>query len=241
MSIGISTEHRELAAEVARWAGTLDAPAAVRDAEQDPDATFATAWKAVTEMGLASIGVPERLGGGGGTLLDVAVALEACAAHLVPGPLLPTAVAAHALAGGPEADDVVATLPLGGGVALGLDGQVWGAPGAGHVLLVTPDGCVLAPAAAVPVEAGLGVDLSTRVGRLGAAEVRTLPGTVALEVDPAVVRRTAVTLAAAEAAGVARWCLATAVDYAKTREQFGNPIGAFQAIKHLCAEMLERA
>ncbi|MGN6781374.1 MAG: acyl-CoA dehydrogenase family protein, partial [Marmoricola sp.] len=87
----------------------------------------------------------------------------------------------------------------------------------------------------------LGVDLSTRVGRLGAAEVRTLPGTVALEVDPAVVRRTAVTLAAAEAAGVARWCLATAVDYAKTREQFGSPIGAFQAIKHLCAEMLERA
>ena len=54
-------------------------------------------------------------------------------------------------------------------------------------------------------------------------------------------RRTAVTLAAAEAAGVARWCLETAVDYAKVREQFGQKIGAFQAIKHLCAEMLETA
>ena len=53
------------------------------------------------------------------------------------------------------------------------------------------------------------------------------------------VRRTFVTLAAAEAAGVARWCLETAVDYAKVREQFGQKIGAFQAIKHLCAEMLE--
>ena len=47
------------------------------------------------------------------------------------------------------------------------------------------------------------------------------------------------THAAAEAAGVARWCLETAVDYAKVREQFGQTIGAFQAIKHLCAEMLE--
>ena len=49
------------------------------------------------------------------------------------------------------------------------------------------------------------------------------------------------TLAAAEAAGVARWCLETAVDYAKVREQFGQKIGAFQSIKHLCAEMLETA
>ena len=47
------------------------------------------------------------------------------------------------------------------------------------------------------------------------------------------------TLAAAEASGVARWCLDTAVEYAGVREQFGQKIGAFQAIKHLCAEMLE--
>ncbi|HRI98502.1 MAG TPA: acyl-CoA dehydrogenase family protein, partial [Nocardioides sp.] len=53
--------------------------------------------------------------------------------------------------------------------------------------------------------------------------------------------RTTVTLAAAEASGVARWCLETAVDYAKVREQFGQKIGAFQAVKHLCAEMLETA
>ncbi len=49
------------------------------------------------------------------------------------------------------------------------------------------------------------------------------------------------TFAAAEAAGIARWCLATAVDHAKVREQFGQKIGAFQAVKHLCAEMLETA
>ena len=55
------------------------------------------------------------------------------------------------------------------------------------------------------------------------------------------VRRTALTLAAAEASGTARWCLETAVEYAGVREQFGQKIGQFQAIKHLCAEMLETA
>ncbi|OOK72737.1 acyl-CoA dehydrogenase, C-terminal domain protein [Mycobacterium kansasii] len=55
------------------------------------------------------------------------------------------------------------------------------------------------------------------------------------------VENLAATLLAAEAAGVTRWALDTAVAYAKVREQFGKPIGSFQAVKHLCAEMLCRA
>ncbi|MFZ0832336.1 MAG: acyl-CoA dehydrogenase family protein, partial [Mycobacterium sp.] len=51
----------------------------------------------------------------------------------------------------------------------------------------------------------------------------------------------AATLLAAEAAGLARWTLDTATEYAKVREQFGKPIGSFQAVKHLCAEMLLRS
>ncbi len=46
------------------------------------------------------------------------------------------------------------------------------------------------------------------------------------------------TLLSAEAIGVARWATDTASEYAKIREQFGRPIGQFQAIKHKCAEMI---
>ena len=43
---------------------------------------------------------------------------------------------------------------------------------------------------------------------------------------------------AAEQVGGAQWCLETSVEYAKNRYQFGRAIGSFQAIKHLCADML---
>ena len=46
------------------------------------------------------------------------------------------------------------------------------------------------------------------------------------------------TLLSAEAIGVARWATDTASEYAKIREQFGRPIGQFQAIKHKCARMI---
>jgi alkylation response protein AidB-like acyl-CoA dehydrogenase len=53
----------------------------------------------------------------------------------------------------------------------------------------------------------------------------------------AVLRRAAVG-AAAEMLGCARRCMEMSVEYAKVRQQFGQPIGTFQAIKHACSEML---
>lgn len=54
-------------------------------------------------------------------------------------------------------------------------------------------------------------------------------------------RREGVLLAAAEQLGSAARTTETAVQHARGREQFGSPIGAFQAVKHLCAQMLVRA
>ena len=64
---------------------------------------------------------------------------------------------------------------------------------------------------------------------------------VVVEASRERVEELAATVLAAEAAGVTRWSLDTAVAYAKVREQFGKPIGSFQAVKQLCAEMLCRA
>ncbi|MFF4945172.1 acyl-CoA dehydrogenase [Streptomyces rubiginosohelvolus] len=58
--------------------------------------------------------------------------------------------------------------------------------------------------------------------------------------DPRLVRDLAAALLAADACGTAARSLDTAVAHAAVREQFGRPIGAFQAVKHLCADMLVR-
>lgn len=227
MSIGISDEHVELASSLRKWAADLKGRELARDAEEDGAATFGSAWAALCEMGVPTIGLPEAAGGGGGTMLDVAVALEACAHELVPGPLLGPAVAA---ALGVAADDAVVGVVLGD--------VAWDAPSATHLLAEVGGGWRLLPRDAVEVTPTTGLDLSRRFG-----SIRVLDPAAGESVDVTtdVVRRTAVTLAAAEAAGVARWCLSTAVEYAKVREQFGQKIGAFQAVKHLCAEMLETA
>ena len=52
------------------------------------------------------------------------------------------------------------------------------------------------------------------------------------------VRGVAAVILGAEACGVAGWAVDTAAAYARTREQFGRPIGQFQGVKHKCARML---
>ena len=64
MSIGISEEHTGLADSLRGWAASVGGVEAARAAEGDADAAFEDAWKGVVEMGLATIAVPESVGGG---------------------------------------------------------------------------------------------------------------------------------------------------------------------------------
>jgi 3-oxochol-4-en-24-oyl-CoA dehydrogenase len=92
---------------------------------------------------------------------------------------------------------------------------------------------------AVAVEALPALDATRAMGQLTFREGGlTLPADQQVLVSDADVRGLALTLAAAESAGIARWCLETASDYAKVRVQFGRPIGQFQAVKHALADML---
>jgi alkylation response protein AidB-like acyl-CoA dehydrogenase len=91
----------------------------------------------------------------------------------------------------------------------------------------------------VEIREELSVDRSRRISTVALDDVRTdgsarLPDGAAAV--PVVRHRGSVALAA-DATGAARRALEMAVEYAKTREQFGRPIGSFQAIKHKLADM----
>lgn len=233
MTIGIATEHVELAESLGDWASSVGAIEAIRAAEGDASAMAAWAQTCAV-VGLTSIAMAEPEGGGG-TVLDQAVALAAAANALIPGAIVGTAIAAT-LTTDPELQRAIAAGTARVGVvvhnvagAVVLDG-----PLATHLLVPGPDGWQIMAADQVPVEVGTSPDFGRPVSRLAEP----------VEVEPALddsrVRQLLYIYAAAEAAGVARWCLETAVEYAKVREQFGQKIGAFQAIKHLCSQMLEQ-
>jgi alkylation response protein AidB-like acyl-CoA dehydrogenase len=135
--------------------------------------------------------------------------------------------------------------PDGGLVIDGSCGPVLGAGLADVLILPAGQG---ETAAWVAVDTGdvtvtplEGIDLTRPVARVSASKVAVPARRVLSGLSPELVRSLAATLFAAEACGLADWAVDTAVSYAKIRQQFGRPIGQFQAVKHRCAWMLTAA
>jgi alkylation response protein AidB-like acyl-CoA dehydrogenase len=224
----------------------------IRNVEQgDPDA-WRPVFAGLAELGLFGVAVAEDSGGAGGSIEDLCAMVEEAAKALVPGPVATTALASLVV----DDPELLAALACGerfAGVAIdgdvhfdsetsrasgtvswvlgAADGGVLLLPAGGQWLLVETDGD------GVQVEPLRATDFSRPLARV---VLTSAPATVIGQSGQRV-EDLAATLLAAEAAGVTRWSLETAVAYAKVREQFGKPIGSFQAIKHLCAEMLCRA
>ncbi|OBJ82841.1 acyl-CoA dehydrogenase [Mycobacterium asiaticum] len=242
---------RELVRDWARSAAAGgSATVAVRAVEQgDPDA-WRPVFSGLADLGLFGVAVAEEAGGAGGSIEDLCAMVEEAAKALVPGPVATTALAALVVTD-PELLGALASGERFAGLALEadvrLDGQAasgtvaWAlGAAAGGVLLVPAEGkwlLVDTSAQGVELEPLQPADFSRP---LASVALSSAPVTV-LEAPDRRVRDLAATLLAAEAAGITRYSLETAVAYAKVREQFGKPIGSFQAIKHLCAEMLCRA
>jgi alkylation response protein AidB-like acyl-CoA dehydrogenase len=262
MAVGISEEHRELRDSVRRvLEREVPGPVVRATLAEGPVAVGAARppwWKGLAAQGLLGLHLPEQAGGGGGGLLDLAVVVEETGRALLPGGYLPTVLAAALLARADPADDRLAALAEGGlTAAVARRGAV----------TATPDGRLHGAAGVVPGAAEAGLLVVRAVGEGGpvwhavpASAARTTPltaldltrGLARVEFADAPAERLdglgdadadaiARTLLAAEACGIARWALEAAAGHAQVREQFGRPIGQFQAVKHLCAGLLIRA
>ena len=191
----------------------------------------AALWKQLTETGVFSIGTAEADGGLGMGVAEISLVSQELGRACVPGPVVATLVATLAVPG----------LEPGSSVTL-LDAAcepllVSHLDTASHVLVLTDAGALLASSADVrgtPVSEP--VDPHTPLWR-----VSELPTGERIDADIEWLGRVGATLAAAFQVGMAARCTELAVAYAKEREQFGKTIGSFQAVKHICADMLARA
>ncbi|HEU5034946.1 MAG TPA: acyl-CoA dehydrogenase family protein [Mycobacteriales bacterium] len=257
MFFSLTDEQRALQATVRDFLADRFPLSAVRAVYDDEagDGDPAELWKAVGEQGWLAVLIPEQYDGLGLGLLDAAVLARCWGEGVVPGPFLPTLVAAEAIRLGGSPAQQAEWLPkvaagatkltfathgqveaTGGGLTgtvpfveyAHVADQLVVAAADGSIHLVDPHG----PGVTVTVLDTL--DRSTRLCRLdldGAAG-DPLPEPVL----PQVGARAAV-LTANDLAGIARVALNRTVDYDKTREQFGKPVGSFQAIKHALADL----
>ena len=88
------------------------------------------------------------------------------------------------------------------------------------------------------VEPQRGTDLCTDVGVLDLVDHIVPASSVVSGIPTERARCVVVALAACAAAGTVRRCSDAATDYIRTREQFGRPVGAFQALQHKAATLL---
>jgi alkylation response protein AidB-like acyl-CoA dehydrogenase len=245
MPIGITEEHEELRLAVRRFVETRIPPAVPRahlDAERDARPAF---WTALCEPGWLGLHVGESFGGAGYGFVEQSVVLEELGRAIAPGPYLPTALAAAVIqdAGGVAAKELLPALAAGeltAAVALSGPQPVVGGVLA-DVIVCEIDGAWAAlDAAALTVTELPSVDPTRRAARVEIDGVAVPPGRRLEGLTTARVQDIAAVMLAAEAVGIAQWCVETAAEYAKHRIQFGRPIGQFQGVKHRCADMLAR-
>ena len=189
---------------------------------------LADLWRELADTGVFSLRVSESDGGLGLGMADAVLVFEELGAACVPGPLVATF-----LANGLVPGDVVTAIdgtrtPV---VATHL-------PVADALVVVgTDDLRVVAPDAVPATEVSWPLDPLTPLH-----ELASLPSgePVSDAADVARWRREGAVLTAALQVGIADRLTTLSVAYAKEREQFGRTIGAFQAVKHICADMLVR-
>jgi alkylation response protein AidB-like acyl-CoA dehydrogenase len=198
-------------------------------------------WRELSELGWAGIHIGEEHGGQGLGIVELAILAEELGYALAPSPFLPSAAAGLVLARVGSDEQRARWLPaLASGESVGTVGAVTAGeapmvPDADRAdVIVLLDGLagMVVEAGAAEVELEATIDSTRRFGRVRASNGEPLAG------DPLPALDEVEVALAAELVGVAQRAMEMAVAYAKEREQFGRPIGAFQAVSHRCAQML---
>jgi alkylation response protein AidB-like acyl-CoA dehydrogenase len=242
MNFDLTAEQEMVRDTFARFLDENCTPTRLRAAEA---AGFdAALWQGLAELGAFGLRVPEENGGLGLGTFDAAVVMEEVGRTLAAGPIVEAILAARlvAMLGG-DADAIVAGTQIASlalhdmadkpkqFVAAGSVAELVVARRGGEVLLLE------VPASARPAEPNLASTSLAEVD-LDTAKVAVLAsGPEATALFAATVEEWKL-LTAAALAGLGRQALKLAAEYATERQQFGQPIGQFQAISHPLADCL---
>jgi alkylation response protein AidB-like acyl-CoA dehydrogenase len=176
-------------------------------------------WKELAELGWLGVSIAEEHGGAGLGFLEEAVLIEELGRALYPGPYFATVgLALPALS--PEQQSEVAA-----------GGARWSAEVDGLVPDLASVDWVVADGTAVRAQGQVleTMDSTRRLGRLA-------PDAERGEAVGAIDRPRALAALAVEAVGIAERALELGVEHARTRTQFGRPIGVYQAVSHRLAD-----
>jgi alkylation response protein AidB-like acyl-CoA dehydrogenase len=223
-------------------------------------------WRGLAALGATGVLVPQEYGGSGMTMVEAGIVAEELGAALHPGPWLSTAVAATrtltrastaadaaSLLTGIADGSVVATVgPLGGprpvienGTLCGEVGELPDVIAADIVLVLADEGGRTGLFAVDENSNGLCAAVRPHVDptrKLFNATLDAVPAqrlaSVSADDIQALVDDVLISYAA-DALGAATAVMNLAVEYAKVRRQFDQPIGSFQAVQHLCVDMYE--
>ncbi len=241
MDFDFNDEQREIKSTAREFIASRFKPEKVRELAESDSPYDDALWKEMCELGWPGIAITEEHGGQGLGVVELVILQEELGYALAPSPMISNAAAGAVIERAGSDEQKSAWLP---GIASGEqrgaaaftaeEEPVVGAAEGASVLVLSapPDGARIVEAGAASLERLDLIDTTRAYSRASADGGEELPGDVAAAYDVPVVAL------AAELVGVAQRALDMAVEYAKERQQFERPIGAYQAVSHRLADML---
>jgi alkylation response protein AidB-like acyl-CoA dehydrogenase len=240
MDFDFNDEQREIKSTAREFLAARFKTEKVRELAESGSPYDDEIWAEMCELGWPGIAISEEYGGQGLGTVELVILQEELGYAIAPSPFVSNAYAGVAIEEAGSDEQRSKWLPgiasgeaRGAAVISGDTGSIVGAAeGAAVLVLDDGDGARLVEPDDAELERLELIDRTRAYYRVTAEGGDPLPGEISSPADKAALAF------AAELVGVAQRALDMAVDYAKEREQFGRPIGAYQAVSHRLANML---